>query len=291
MKINLYNAIQSEYEGFVQLIELDSKLAECLIEDIEIDMSNVNWFAANMCSPLGAILYKSSQNLNTVSITNFNPKVESILTRNGFLCNYGRPAKVDAQETTIKYFRLEPADDRFFGDYMEKYLVGKGIPQMSAGLTKKFMESIFEIFSNAAIHSNTELGIFTCGQYFPNKHRLDFTIADLGMGIRRNIFETRGLDLSAENAIDWAVKGKNTTKTGNIPGGLGLKLLREFIELNTGRIQIISDKGYWEQQNDAQIVTRSFEHAFPGTVVNIEINASDTRSYCLKSELQSDDIF
>jgi len=30
-----------------------------------------------------------------------------------------------------------------------------------------------------------------------------------------------------------------------IPGGLGLKLLGEFINLNGGRLQIISDAGYW----------------------------------------------
>ena len=30
---------------------------------------------------------------------------------------------------------------------------------------------------------------------------------------------------------------------------------------------------------------------FPGTCINIEINTEDTSSYCLKSELKSEDIF
>ena len=36
----------------------------------------------------------------------------------------------------------------------------------------------------------------------------------------------------------WATQGRNTTKRGPIPGGLGLKLLTEFIKLNEGRLQI-----------------------------------------------------
>ena len=95
---------------------------------------------------------------------------------------------------------------------------------MSAGLFRKLQESLYEIFSNAVIHSETRLGIYACGQFFPNKHRLDFTIVDLGIGIRENVRRKAGLDLTAPLAIAWAMEGKNTTKRGRIPGGLGLKL-------------------------------------------------------------------
>jgi hypothetical protein len=39
---------------------------------------------------------------------------------------------------------------------------------------------------------------------------------------------------------------------------LGLKLLREFIIKNEGRIQIVSDKGYWVVQGDAPRICQSF---------------------------------
>ena len=162
---------------------------------------------------------------------------------------------------------------------------------MSPGLLKKFRESIFEILSNAVIHSKTELGIFSCGQFFPKYHRLDFSIADLGIGIRNNVKQNANLDLTAEKAIQWALEGNNTTKKGSIPGGLGLKLLCEFIKMNKGRIQIVSDKGYWELSNNGQIQTQSFLNPFPGTVVNIEINTADTNSYCLSSEISPEDVF
>ncbi len=159
-----------------------------------------------------------------------------------------------------------------------------------SGLLKKFRESVFEIFSNAVIHSQTKLGIFSCGQYFPKRHRLDFSFADLGIGIRQNVLKNAELDLRADLAIAWATDGQNTTKRGRIPGGLGLKLLREFITLNGGRIQIVSDTGYWSLEA-GQVHTAQIRLPFPGTVVSIEIDTADKRSYKLSSELSETDIF
>lgn len=289
MKISLQE-IRSEYEGFARLIQLHIEMKGLVAKHIEIDMSQVDWFDANMCAPLGAILYKISRKLNTVILSDIHPSVDRILSKNGFLSSYGRAKRLDTYGTTIEYKRFEPKDDRYFGSYIERHLIGKGIPQMTSGLLKKFRESIYEIFSNAVIHSETKLGIFSCGQFFPKKHRVDFSIADLGIGIHNNLKQKRGLDLSADNAISWAMKGKNTTKTGAIPGGLGLKLLREFILMNGGRIQIVSDRGYWEL-SDQKESTKILSGPFPGTVVNIEINTADTNTYCLASEIHPEDIF
>lgn len=289
MKVPLGD-VRSEYDGFLQLAQLAAQLKEVSLQHIEIDMSRVQWFAANMCAPLGAILYKVSRNLNRVVISEIPAKVENILSRNGFLQNYGRRVKADTYGTTIEYKRFEPKDDRYFGSYINRYMVGRGLPEMSPGLRKKFQESIYEIFSNAVIHSRTKLGIYSCGQFFPTKRRLDFSIADLGMGIRQNVKEKIGLDLAGEKAIEWAITGHNTTKSGPVPGGLGLKLLREFIIMNQGRIQIVSDRGYLELK-EGQPILKRLPQAFPGTVVNIEFNTADDRSYCLSSEIRPEDIF
>ena len=55
-------------------------------------------------------------------------------------------------------------------------------------------------------------------------------------------------------------------------------------------MQKYSDKGYWELSG-GKASTRSFLNPFPGTTVNIEINTADTNSYCLSSEIRSEDIF
>ena len=153
-------------------------------------MSRAQWFDADMCAPFGAILYRLGDRLNTIQLTDIQGGVRQILSKNGFLSSYGRQTIPDKWGTTIPYQRFEVKDDRYFGSYIEKELVlRREMPRMSSGLLKKFRESVFEIFSNAVSHSRTELGIFSCGQFFPKRHCLDFSAADLGIGIRRNVKE------------------------------------------------------------------------------------------------------
>lgn len=283
--------IRHDQAGFGALVRLHVQTKDCSFDDIDIDMSATSWFDADMCAAFGAILYGLSDNLNRVTLTNIGPDVEKILSKNGFLSSYGREKIPDRWGTTIPYQRFDVKDDRYFAGYIENELMQRSeMPVMSSGLLKKFRESIFEIFSNAVLHSQTRLGIFSCGQFFPTRHRLDFSVTDLGVGICRNVKEHTGLDLTPEGAITWATEGCNTTKRGHIPGGLGLKLLREFIALNGGRIQIVSDAGYW-QQTGSQTVSARLDTPFPGTVVSVEINTADTQSYALRSELSEADIF
>jgi len=283
-------SIYSNIQGFNTLVNLAKQVESLQYTSIVIDLSTTAWLDAHMCSPLGAILYRTSRHLNLITFKNIPISVQTILQKNNFLSFYGHAKRLDEWGTTIQYQRFERKDDRFFGAYIERHFKTKAIPEMSPALRKKFWESIFELFSNAVIHSKTEMGIFTCGQYFPNRKRIDFTIADLGIGIRSNLLAQKGLNMSAEDAINWAMEGRNTTKTGPIPGGLGLKLLREFIRLNNGRIQVVSDSGFWEQNFDGTVYQQSLPFPFPGTMVNIEINTADAHSYILTSE-QSQDIF
>ena len=254
-------------------------------------MRSTTWFDADMCAPFGAILYRLSERMNTVTLVNAHTSVERILSKNGFLSHYGGNRLPDTWGTTIPYRRFEAKDDRYFASYIEEEFVRRSeMPKMSSGLVKKFRESVFEIFSNAVIHSQTKLGIFSGGQYFPKRDRLDFAVADLGIGIRQNVLRNAGLNLRADKAIAWATEERNTTKRGRIPGGLGLKLLKEFITLNRGRIQIVSDSGYWALEH-GEVISDEMKYRFPGTVVSIEIDTADRRSYKLSSEISEKDIF
>ena len=290
MRISLPQ-IHHDKAGFEAFARLYGQTKNCFLDVIDIDMSSTLWFDADMCAAFGAILYGLSENANTVRLTNIRNAVANILSKNGFLSNYGGEKIPDRWGTTIPYQRFDVKDDRYFAGYLEKELVERSeIPTMSSGLLKRFRESIFEIFSNAVLHSQTKKGIFSCGQFFPKRDRLDFSVADLGIGICRNVNENTGLDLSPEEAIIWATGGNNTTKRGQIPGGLGLKLLAEFIDLNGGRIQIVSDAGYWKREK-REVSTARLSQPFPGTVVSVEINTADKQSYALAPELSESDVF
>ena len=284
--------INHNVASFETLANLYAQTKKSVFEDIVIDMSATNWFEADMCAAFGAILYSLGKRLNEVHLINIPKNVERILSKNSFLCHYGRNKIPDEYETTITYQRFDVEDGHYFASYIENELIHRSeIPNMSLDLLKKFRGSIFEIFSNAVSHSRTEFGIFSCGQFFPNKNKLDFTIADLGIGIRQNIKEILGLELSWEKAIIWATEGNSTTRRDNLPGGLGLKLLCDFIDLNDGSIQIVSNAGYWHRKN-REIATEQLKYPFPGTVVILELNTADTGIYQLTSEeIDPEDIF
>jgi len=291
MRFALPQLIRHDYEGFEALTRLYAQAKDYHLENIEIDLERTRWFDADMCAVFGAILYSLGDNLNTVALVNVLPDVERILSKNGFLSHYGKANIPDSWETTISYQRFDVTDDRFFSGYIETEFIHRNkLPEMSMGLMKKFRESIFEIFSNAVLHSSTRMGIFSCGQLFPKQSKIDFTVADLGVGIRQNVSEYLEDEISAEQAIIWATEKTNTTKEGPVPGGLGLKLLGEFIDLNGGCLQIASDDGYWRRSNKSSS-SLALEHPFPGTVVNIEINTADTLSYILSTDWDIDDIF
>ena len=281
--------IRSDYEGFSKLSGLAHQLESCFLAEVDIDMSLVGWFDANMCAPFGATLYRARQAFNAISIVNVRDDIERILCKNGFLRDYGHEPVQNSHGTTVPYKSFQPQDLRYFNHYIKKYLEGKGIPTMTQALRKKFYEGIMEIFSNAAAHSETKMGIYSCGQFFPKKDRLDFSIADLGMGIRENILQRRKIELGAVEAIQWAIRAGNTTRPGPVPGASGLKILTAFITMNGGRIQIVSDGGYWELSRGQEHLRR-FEYPFPGTVVNLEFNTADRNSYCLASEMRPEDL-
>ncbi len=284
MSVGNLNGIGNDFQSYEQIINLYVQNKDKWFDNINIDIRE--WFSANTCSMLGAVLTKFQNNLNTVTIN--AGKSESILKRNGFLSFFGREKENDYNNTAIPYQILSTKDDRYFNNYVFREFLSKpDFPDMTNHLKKKLAESIYEIFINAKMHSDTEK-IFVCGQFFPAKHKIEFMITDIGSGIRNAVNNRFGTNLTAVQAIKWAVKDRNTTKKG-VSGGIGLALLHDFIKTNKGMVQIISNQGFW-QLNNGKITTRSFNDEFPGTMVNISVHTDDQNLYMLASEVP-DNIF
>lgn len=99
--------IRHDQAGFEALVKLWAQTETCFLDDIDIDMSAVTWFDADMCAALGAILYRLGENLNTVKLKNIRSDVESILSKNRFLSTYGREKIPDQWGTTLPYQRFD----------------------------------------------------------------------------------------------------------------------------------------------------------------------------------------
>lgn len=285
---NLIN-IDNTFESYQKLIHLYEENKNKMFSDIHIEIHQ--WFAANISAALGAVLDKIKSNLNDIHFNYIKPQTETILLKNDFLTYYGRQRAIDHNKTTIKFQKLKPTDGKYFKNYVIEELIDghmADLPKMSQGVKEKMVEGIYEIFVNAQIHSKTDF-IYTCGQFYPSKNKIEFTIVDTGVGFKDIINKRFGSNLSAVQAITWAVQDKKTTKVG-VSGGIGLAVLREFIRLNKGKMQIISYDGFFQFDESDQL-TSTFDGEFPGTIVNLQFNTDDNNNYSLKSEIDLDDIF
>lgn len=281
----LFN-INNSFDSYQQLICFYEENKNKMFGNIRIELQQ--WFAANMSAVIGALLDLLSQNLNDFSF-NIPEKIEQILLKNDFFTFYGREREDDFNNTTIKFKKLTPNDAKYFKNYVFNELIDRDeLPKMTTAVKEKIVESIYEMFVNAQIHSETN-NIYTCGQFFPKKNTIEFTIVDTGIGIKEKVNKFLNMNLTASKAIKWAIIDTHSTK--DVTGGIGLSLLKEFIEKNKGKMQIISDSGFYEFNENKEITTE-FQGRFPGTIINLRFNTNDNYNYCLKSEIINiNDIF
>lgn len=294
MKIKIPSHIRSDFEGYGFLSELNQQMNQHFMEEIDLDFSNNIWFEANLCAVLGAIINEAQNMLNQVNLINLKPKQSEIFGKNHFLASFSGEKIEDTNNTTIKYRKNKLTEEKQIKNFLESELINKpDFPKLSKNAKKEIIRSIFEIYSNAILHGNCDY-VYSCGQFFPTKNppRIDFTIVDLGSTIQKNVSDFLMDNLSGKDAIKWAISENNTTKpkSNNIPGGLGLKLMLEFVKLNKGQVQMISGDGYWQFDKKGEFKDDLRSH-FPGTIVNLEFNLDDSSFYYLKSEHEETILF
>jgi hypothetical protein len=287
MIIYFENNITSDWTGYQKLINIVNEVDTIKDNDIIFDFAGVVFFEANLCAILGTMIEILETKNKKITLQNFNNSVEKILRKNEFLCNYGFEKAIDYYDTVVKYKKFSPDDDDGFNDYIKKELLNKkDFPTHSEKLGKKIMQNIFELYENARTHGECDY-IHTCGQYFPKSAEKQFniTIVDRGINIKENVnrFLNNQNELSSCEAISWAMQKGNTTKSGNIPGGLGLDIIFEFIKLNNGKIQIVSSDGFWEYKRGIT-ETIILENPFQGTIANLRFNLNDKSYYSLADE-------
>jgi len=286
LTIQLPHEIRTDQQGFASLASIYQQVMPCDFETIRLDFQYTTWFDANMLAMLGAVMESGWR--NNFEIINLSSAQEKIFKRTRY-SYFGNEYLPDQYGTTVEYRKTKASEIGSFEKYLEKKLLAHPrMPGMSVLLKKKIKESILEIFNNAIMHGGCEF-IFSCGQYYPLDGRLDFTIVDVGNTIHKNVRDYRRHEISGREAIEWAVSKSTTTRRGNIPGGLGFTLIRDFLSNNQGKIQVLSADGYWYEEDNASR-SEDLGDSFGGTVVNLEFNVNDQCSYCLTSELEDKDI-
>lgn len=285
--------ITSDIRGYELLLRIYNDLAICNGQEIKISFKNVEWLEANLVAVLGAIFEDLESRGNKVTLIDLDDYINKndILYRNGFLQYYGCNMMMSKNNftTQIPYRKFKEREDSLYNEYIQRELLDKKeFPSHSTKLGYEIKRNIFELFENARTHGSCK-NIHTCGQFYPTRKKLHITIVDKGKTIVANVREHLGENKGASDCIEWAMEKGNTTKKGNTPGGLGLGLIFEFINLNKGKIQMISSNGYWELR-EGKIKKYDLNFSFDGTIANIEFDLSQNIHYSFKDEKTDLDI-
>ncbi len=261
-------------------------------KEINIDFSQCQLFDANLASALGAVLDKLVDDGFSIWLASPTSKgVRRSLSRNQFFQAWKVETNIEDKENFINYrkFRRENSED--FKRYIDKELLQKQkFPKCTKLVGERITENIYEIYTNAITHGETDY-VYSCGEYDVSKHTLDMTIVDCGLTIPSNVnsfmVKQGRTELDACKAIEWAFEDGHTTKS--TPGGLGLAILKQFIEFNGGCLQMVSGEAFLEYSNNG-MKSVFLDIPFPGTIVNMKFNFDDEKRYLLESEKQKIDL-
>lgn len=289
--IKMPKKICSTYDGYSNLINNFNKYTQDEFKNstICIDFSDNNWFDSNLLPIIYGYVEYGVKFLNISSQykRSASNKLHELMIRNGFASQcFNMTNEPHKKETVIPFKIFNATETRNFAVYIEQEIV-KYFPKMDDDVQKDLSNYIQELFGNAQIHTDCTR-VYTCGQYYPKKQKMDFTIVNLGRTIRDNVkkYFNNNKNKIPMSTVQWAVEPGNTTKLAS-SGGLGLTLMRDFIHFNCGKYQIISGYEFWEL-NAQRVITKEFIKPFPGTIVNIEISQNDKKFYHYE---QVDNIF
>lgn len=241
-----------------------------------LDWESLTFMDANLSALLLAMTWKlrKENNLNFyLDMSNLKGGM-NVFLRNG-LAHYvykKLPAPgEDVRESTIpiKAFKINDVDK--FMAFIERDLMRhRGMEEVLYSHKQQLIDNFVEVFSNVELHTNTQNPVLACGQFFPGKKELKFTLVDIGCGFLNNIAAfTRDQEKpvrKADEAITWAVKGHSTKQEA--AGGTGLSRILNYCRKNNGGLHIVSDGCYWAFDN-GKIECKTLSANFPGATIHL----------------------
>lgn len=289
-RVSVPQTVSSDKAGYEFIAGIYPTVIAQEDKEITIGFDECNSFDGNLASALGAVLDTLLTYDFKIWIT--RPKarnVRKVLARNHFLIAWEVETLISDKENYVHYQKFPLDDEVQFKKYIDSELIHKQkFPAHTDLVGEKMVESICEIYANAIMHGKSKY-VYACGEYQEDDKILNMTIVDCGETVAKNVnsfFVSKGKEqVSAAEAIEWAFVSGNTTKADT--GGLGLAILKEFIDQNQGSLQMVSDTGMLEF-NKGTVKKEALNNSFPGTIVNMKFNFADPKKYFMVYEKNTD---
>ncbi|XCN73516.1 MAG: ATP-binding protein [Candidatus Electrothrix aestuarii] len=249
--------------------------------DVAFNFSHCHFLRQNAVAFIGGLarLIESRGGRVEFRWDTLQQKIFTNLAQNGFLCAFGNSSGPWCGNSIP--FREDLFQDKnAVVDYLKTQWLGREWMSISDRLRDNIVGNVWEIYTNAFEHGSSAIGVFSCGQHYPWLHELKLTVVDFGEGIPATVRWHFRNSPSAQNLSDadclrWAFRNGTTTKPDGIGRGVGLDLLRDFIQLNNGKLEIFSHNGYTLIDGSSDIVNNRASF-FQGTLANITLKCDES---------------
>ncbi|WP_414624573.1 hypothetical protein [Calothrix sp. CCY 0018] len=282
--------VNDKLKDFERLFELWQKV-EIEATEVIFDFSQCWFLRPNAVAFLGGLIRLIQIRGGNITFRwdTLHKNVRRNLEQNGFMYVFGDD-KEPWQGNSIPYREDRYQDKDSLVDYLAEQWLGRDWLHIGQILQSVIVGTTLEIYANAFEHGQTEIGVFSCGQHYPNLSELKLTVVDFGVGIPHNVRNfQQNLNLPADKALEWAFQPGTTTRRGNVTGGIGLESLKRFVQINKGKLEIFSHDGYViiDKQQETYSNLSAF---FGGTLVNITLSC-DESYYSLTFEPDDEPLF
>ena len=291
--LSVVGAVNDTKGDFEYLFSLYQEMFE-MPERFCLDCTYAYFLRQNAVAFLGGMVLMARQQGKEVSWKKpTDGKVISNLLRNEFGVLFGEKAIPRIYNAILFKHYTDYKDEEIVFDFLYENWLQPHWIDVSDELKQLIVGRVAEIYMNAFTHSQSAIGVTSCGQYYPNLKELKLTIVDFGVGIPSNVRAfLKNDNISSEECMRWAFADGHTTATdSNISRGIGLGMLDRFVRLNQGKLEIYSDNAYTCIDKDGQRF-EGREQTFRGTIVNITLNCKEV-AYLLASEneMSEDSVF
>jgi hypothetical protein len=266
--------IETNFQGISELMSFYGFASKFSNSAIELNLMGVNHIDANLSAVIMALAHKLKYDFRNKVFVEI-PNHMHIFFRNGLITHLsgkGNLEVYDNRESTIPLRAFDKEEDDNYCIYLKReFFNHRGLDNLSKTVKDNLQSHFSEVFINVGQHANPILPIYSCGQYFPDKKILKFTLIDLGSGFASKIKDkTAGKISDDKSAIIWATEGLNTTKnfSESGPGGLGLKEIKKYCVNNNGSLHICSGYGYVNMLKDTTM-EHNLKTPLQGSIINL----------------------
>lgn len=279
-EIKLVKQYRQSCAAIERLSHIQKQIQDSPAERVIIDVVDTTYIADGLLLLLAVLpdfsaIYGKSivirHNLN-------NKRMVKVLSDSGVLDYYKRDGKIRAGRDSIPFMRTN--DLAKYADLVKRIMELAPV-QFNEKSYSTMFSKLYEIFINASTHGQNELGTYTYGNL--KKDEFVFTIYDAGIGIKNNVNNFLKKDLSAQQAMEWALKSGNSTLISDYPRGAGFSLLEAFAYKNSGKITLCSDNIICIMEN-GQRTFRRMKTNIRGTLFIMNIKADSEYVYDMDKE-------